>query len=300
MTNREIIDKPINMINYTQLSNELLRDKSLTWAAQGILTHLHSLHPDSNITLEYLASIRPNGRDATRRALAELEQTGYLTRTRIKGEKGKFEHTIWAIRWLPKDCPTSDIPSMESPITEKPDTVLPTSAKQPHINTIQNNKIKKIQTTTHRRASNSAEEQVLILPSLLSTSEYSAALKIVSNIPLVGAQSLLDELEDVLERKANTSAPLAWLAGIKKVYERGEYNPVGALRIANKRNHIHPTSSSPGPCIVPSCNEPRPLTPSSAKAGEQAIAKLRKRLQQSGIGNAPNGVKPSKAHIVET
>ncbi len=284
MSNRVLVDKPHLKSNFSQFSNEMLRDKSLSWAAQGILTYLLSLHPDFNITLEHLASIRSNGRDATRRALTELEQAGYLKRTRLKGEKGKFEKTEWIVRSCPIDYPISDMPKTDNPPLEKPSTDLPKLVEPPHINTIQNTKTNNIKTTTaHSAKSNSTEDNALILPSLLSKSQHSGALRIVANIPPADAQLLLDELEDVLERGANKKPPLAWLSGIKKVFDHGQYNPVGALRIANKREHQ--------PSVSPTNNNPKPATPSSAVAGNHAITKMRKCLQQSGAGGSLSLVK---------
>ena len=74
--------------NYTVMSNYHLRDKSLSLKAKGLLSQMLSLPEDWDYTLTGLARINCEGRDAIRAAVKELEEAGYVTRSRIRNEKG--------------------------------------------------------------------------------------------------------------------------------------------------------------------------------------------------------------------
>ena len=74
--------------NYTVISNYHLRDKSLSLRAKGLLSFMLSLPEDWDYTLSGLARISLEGKDAIRAAVVELEKAGYVTRSRVRNEKG--------------------------------------------------------------------------------------------------------------------------------------------------------------------------------------------------------------------
>jgi hypothetical protein len=76
---------------FVQISNAALQDKRLSWSARGILAFVLSLPPDQHLTAKWLESQAPNGREAVRSALQELERFGYYLRTRRPGIGGHWE-----------------------------------------------------------------------------------------------------------------------------------------------------------------------------------------------------------------
>lgn len=106
--------------NYTVMANHHLNNRELSLRAKGLLSQMLSLPPDWDYTLSGLASINPEGIDAIRETVKELEKAGYITREQLRGAKGQFgksEYVIW------------EVPCGDLPYTEKPDTVNPTSVK---------------------------------------------------------------------------------------------------------------------------------------------------------------------------
>ena len=103
--------------NYTVMSNYHLRDKSLSLKAKGLLSQMLSLPEDWDYTLAGLARINCEGRDAIRAAVKELEDAGYVTRSRIRNEKGHLLGTEYVIREQPV---FSAEPALEEPASGNP------------------------------------------------------------------------------------------------------------------------------------------------------------------------------------
>lgn len=76
---------------FVVIGNETIRDRRLSYKARGILAYLLSLPDNWRISSQYLSTVAPDGRDAVRTGLQELEATGYLVRTRIQdSETGRW------------------------------------------------------------------------------------------------------------------------------------------------------------------------------------------------------------------
>lgn len=83
--------------DFTQLPNAWLRDNRLSFRARGVLSMLMSHEPGKfKVTLKALANDNPEGIDALRAAVQELEQQGYLRRYR-KARGGQFQPDTWEI-----------------------------------------------------------------------------------------------------------------------------------------------------------------------------------------------------------
>lgn len=78
--------------NYTVMNNTPLRDKELSLRAKGLLSVMLSLHEDWDYSINGLAAISQEGVKAIRSVLSELEEKGYLIRTKTKNEKGQFDY----------------------------------------------------------------------------------------------------------------------------------------------------------------------------------------------------------------
>ena len=93
--------------NYTVMSNYHLRDKSLSLKAKGLLSLMLSLPDDWDYTIKGLAQICKDGVDSIRSAVHELEQHGYVSRRRIRNEKGQVGDIEYTIRERPRTAPDS-------------------------------------------------------------------------------------------------------------------------------------------------------------------------------------------------
>lgn len=77
-------------VGYTVIDNATLTDASLTWEARGLLAYLLSKPDDWTVSRDHLATQAPNGIAMVRRVLTELEEHGYLVRSRVNTGGGRF------------------------------------------------------------------------------------------------------------------------------------------------------------------------------------------------------------------
>jgi hypothetical protein len=92
---------------FTQISNHWLRDNRLSFKARGLLAYIESHTPEWNISVHWLAAQNPEGKEALRSAIAELELYGYLNREQENIE-GRFGEVTW----------TTQEPLAENPLAE--------------------------------------------------------------------------------------------------------------------------------------------------------------------------------------
>ncbi len=116
--------------NYTIMSNYHFKEKEMSLKAKGLLSLMLSLPDNWDYSINGLATLSKDGRDSVMGALKELEKFGYLVRTRMSDEKGKFKGYDYDIY----EEPQLVNPSSENPYTEKPNTGNPTQ-----LNTNKNN-----------------------------------------------------------------------------------------------------------------------------------------------------------------
>ncbi|KIL79546.1 helix-turn-helix domain-containing protein [Bacillus badius] len=112
---------------FVQIDKSVFTNDKLSWKAKGILGYLLS-RPDDWVT--YLADLEKrstDGRDSVRNGLKELEEQGYLEKTR-KREGGKFKGWEYTVFEIPQDVKTevglTEVGKPEIGKTEvgKPDT----------------------------------------------------------------------------------------------------------------------------------------------------------------------------------
>ena len=97
---------------YTVMSNHHLRNKELSLKAKGLLSQMLSLPEDWDYTLAGLSLINREKIDAIREAVRELENAGYIQRSRERDEKGCLRGTTYVIYEQP---PKLDLPTLEKP-----------------------------------------------------------------------------------------------------------------------------------------------------------------------------------------
>ena len=110
--------------NYTVMSNRHLDDTRLSIKAIGLLSKILRLPDDWDYTLEGLAHICKEGKDAIRSAIVELERAGYIERRQTHAADGSFAGNEYIVHEAPlgADAP----PSSGNPLTGYPSTGNPT------------------------------------------------------------------------------------------------------------------------------------------------------------------------------
>lgn len=76
--------------NYTVVSNLAIQNSELSHQAIGLYVHMLSLPSDFDFSLSGLTEVSKEGVKSVRSMLKELESFGYIKRTRMHGDKGKF------------------------------------------------------------------------------------------------------------------------------------------------------------------------------------------------------------------
>jgi len=102
---------------FTQIDRRAVNDARLSFRARGVLTWIIDKPADWQFDSETLAQASPEGRDAIRTALRELEGQGYMRRTKIQNEHtGRWKTVTDVFEW-----PTDDgIPVVGNPDVGKP------------------------------------------------------------------------------------------------------------------------------------------------------------------------------------
>ena len=114
--------------NYTVMSNCHLDDTRLSLKAIGLLSKILRLPDDWDYTLEGLARICKEGKDAIRSAIVELERAGYIERRQTHAADGSFAGNEYIVHEAPVStdaAPSSDNPTTVSPSSENPSTENP-------------------------------------------------------------------------------------------------------------------------------------------------------------------------------
>lgn len=101
---------------YTVMSNYHLRDKKLSFKAKGMLSTILSLPEDWNYSVKGLITLSKDGSDSVKSILKELEENGYLVRTRDRDEQGRLGvmiYTFYEEPQLGEGVPTEENQTQE-------------------------------------------------------------------------------------------------------------------------------------------------------------------------------------------
>ena len=103
---------------YSIVNNTAWRDPRLSWPAKGIIGYLLTMPDDWQVMMGHLVQQSSCGRDATYSGLRDLENAGYIRRTRVRDERGR----IVRLEYVVFEVPQSAAPAASGrPQTEKPD-----------------------------------------------------------------------------------------------------------------------------------------------------------------------------------
>ena len=117
--------------NFTVIDNQVFKS-NLSLKARGLLSTMLSLPDNWNFSTTGLTSILPSdGESIIRSAIKELETNGYLTRERIRDDKGKIVDWLWTF----SDYPQDGNPHVENQHVGKPQLDSPHVGNQPQLNT---------------------------------------------------------------------------------------------------------------------------------------------------------------------
>lgn len=103
-------------VPFAQVANQVLNDSRLSWRAKGIFAYIQSKPEEWDFSSIRMALDAKDGRDSTREGIRELEEIGYLTRT--KNGDGTLEMELFLVE-----------PETEKPSKDEPETDSPTDGK---------------------------------------------------------------------------------------------------------------------------------------------------------------------------
>ena len=210
--------------DYTIMSNHHLKDRRLSLKAKGLLSMMLSLPKEWDYTLKGLARISREGVDAIREAVRELEQAGYVVRSRTHNPKGQLANAEYIIYEQPMPVvrtprPAQDAPVLKNPTQEKPAQEDPTQLKKQESNTNpeKTNPIKSI----HPSLSGKRE-----LDRCRARVQYQIEYDALLEDPRVSAA----QLDEIVALMAETLR-----SGKETISVGGEERPAGAVKAQLKR-----------------------------------------------------------------
>jgi hypothetical protein len=119
--------------HFTIVPNTAVRDARLSYRARGVLAYVLSMPDNWEASADRIAVEGAEGRDAVRKAIAELERAGYIDRVRERVEGGLIRTSLvvhdTSASAKPQVAPTTEKPSsvdangQVAPTTEKPSSV---------------------------------------------------------------------------------------------------------------------------------------------------------------------------------
>ena len=122
--------------DYTVMSNTHFKEKEMSLKAKGLLSMMLSLPDDWDYSIAGLVTLSKDGKDSVMNALTELEQFGYLKRTRTTNEKGQFAGYDYDIYERPQQVqPKQEQPYAENPNTDNPPQLNTNQSSNKKLNT---------------------------------------------------------------------------------------------------------------------------------------------------------------------
>ena len=79
---------------YSTISNIPIQDKNLSFKSRGLLCYILSLPDDWKFVKTHFYNVSTDSRTAVDSASKELEEKGYIIKTRIRNKEGNFNMTM--------------------------------------------------------------------------------------------------------------------------------------------------------------------------------------------------------------
>lgn len=112
--------------DYTVMSNTHFKEKEMSLKAKGLLSLMLSLPEGWDYSINGLVTLSKDGKDSVMNSLNELEEFGYLKRTRLINDKGQFSGYQYDIY---------ENPQQGKPCAENPNTGNPQQLNTKQLNT---------------------------------------------------------------------------------------------------------------------------------------------------------------------
>ena len=104
-----------NHDRYTVVDNGIVRDDRLSLRDFGLLVKLLSLPDNWGFSENGLSKIISDGTTSIRHGLKNLEDLGYLIRTRQRDESGRLLGVEWIVVEIPTSSPKVENPHLDNP-----------------------------------------------------------------------------------------------------------------------------------------------------------------------------------------
>lgn len=119
---------------FTIMSNYHLQDKNLSLKARGLLSTMLSLPENWDYSINGLVAILKESKKAVQSAIKELEECGYISRTRYQDERGCFAYKYEVFMIPKKEQPQPHFGCTDEGCTDEGWT-----EKEPQLNTKESN-----------------------------------------------------------------------------------------------------------------------------------------------------------------
>jgi hypothetical protein len=108
---------------YTMVHNGIIRNPALSWKAKGIMLYFLSRPDDWTFYEKEVVRNASDGVSAYRAGIKELEAHGYVKRTQVKDDKGKFSHVLYEVFESPNPALVKSVlVGVDNPWTENRST----------------------------------------------------------------------------------------------------------------------------------------------------------------------------------
>ncbi|MEV5011351.1 hypothetical protein [Streptomyces sp. NPDC055692] len=104
---------------FTQIANGLFRDPKISFKAKGIFGCISTHRAGWHVTVADLVRAGPDGRDAVRGGLSELQRHGYLVREQLRHDDGTLGEIVYSITDRPAPV-DADLPAARSAFASAP------------------------------------------------------------------------------------------------------------------------------------------------------------------------------------
>lgn len=207
------------------IDRQLVRDARLSLRALGLAVRLLSNAPGFRMTSLDLARERPEGRDAVRAALRELEAWGYLCRYVSQRPNGQWEtRNVISDELSPSSENPASVPRPEKPTPGNPN--FGKSGRKSSKSATSKNSTRKGTTTT---------DACLVWPSALPAAQRVVVEKVIRGMDRAVQQQLLDEFAGALQGPNPPRQLASWMGALRARQQRGEFFPDRGLSIEKER-----------------------------------------------------------------
>ncbi len=202
------------------IDRQLVRDARLSLRALGLAVRLLSNAPGFKMTSIDLARERPEGRDAIRAALKELEAARYLRRLVSQLPNG---------HWVTQMIITDELPPAPENASSEP------TPGKPGVGTTGVKSSKSTTSKNSNRKSTTTAALDLFWPSALTTAEKAVVENVIHSLEPEVQQQLVDELAGALRSPMPPRQLTSWMLALRARQQRGEFFPNLGLAIEQER-----------------------------------------------------------------